>query len=124
MNGPASHSRLSELAGDSLELRVLSGISRVLVGQREVAGLLEHILQVLEDNLGFRQGALCLLQEDQLVIEASYGLSDEEKALFDAVDPGPGTIAQEELLEKRLPEMPVKLVPIIEQLWQEEVVGK
>lgn len=81
MNGPASHSRLSELAGDSLELRVLSGISRVLVGQREVAGLLEHILQVLEDNLGFRQGALCLLQEDQLVIEASYGLSDEEKAL-------------------------------------------
>ena len=51
-------------------------------------------------------------------------LSDEEKALFDAVDPGPGTIPQEELLEKRLPEMPVKLVPIIEELWQEEVVGK
>ncbi|MFQ9886749.1 MAG: ABC transporter substrate-binding protein, partial [Negativibacillus massiliensis] len=43
---------------------------------------------------------------------------------FDAVDPGPGTIPQEELLEKRLPEMPVKLVPIIEELWQEEVVGK
>ena len=51
-------------------------------------------------------------------------LTDEEKALFDAVDPGPGTIPQEELLEKRLPEMPVKLVPIIEELWQEEVVGK
>lgn len=58
-----------------------------------------------------------------LVLDNSK-LSDEEKALFDAVDPGPGTIAQEELLEKRLPEMPVKLVPIIEQLWQEEVVGK
>ena len=51
-------------------------------------------------------------------------LSDEEKALFDAVDPGPGTLPQEELLDKRLPEMPVKLVPIIEELWQEEVVGR
>ena len=77
----ASPSLLRELAGDSLELRVLSDISRVLVGQREVAGLLEHIFQVLEDRLGFRQGALCLLQGEQLVIEASYGLSEEEKAL-------------------------------------------
>lgn len=71
---------LNGLAGDSLELRVLSGISRVLVGQREVAGLLEHILSVLQQNLGFSQGALCLLQNDVLNIEASYGLSDEEKA--------------------------------------------
>ena len=76
----ASGNRLSELVGDSLELRVLSGISRVLVGQREVADLLEHILQVLEQNLGFSQGALCLLHNDELVIEASYGLSEEEKA--------------------------------------------
>lgn len=75
-----SGNRLGGLVGDSLELQVLSGISRVLVGQREVAGLLEHILQVLEANLGFSQGALCLLQGDELEIEASYGLSEEEKA--------------------------------------------
>ncbi|MGN0868881.1 MAG: sigma 54-interacting transcriptional regulator [Akkermansia sp.] len=71
---------LSGLVGDSLEFRVISGISRVLVGQRELAGLLEHILQTLEQNLGFSQGALCLLQGDELSIEASYGLSEEEKA--------------------------------------------
>lgn len=80
MSSEDARSRLTALAGDSLELRVLSGISRVLVGQREVGGLLEHILQVLEANLGITQGALCLLQGDVLVIEASYGLSDAEKA--------------------------------------------
>ncbi|WP_028828955.1 ABC transporter substrate-binding protein [Proteocatella sphenisci] len=48
-------------------------------------------------------------------------LSDEEKALFDAVDTGKGTVAQDELLSKRLPEMPAKLVPIIEEIWLEEV---
>jgi putative spermidine/putrescine transport system substrate-binding protein len=51
-------------------------------------------------------------------------LSSEEKALFDAVDIGKGTIAQDELLSKRVPEMPAKLVPIIEEIWLEEVVGK
>ena len=51
-------------------------------------------------------------------------LSPEEKAGFDAVNPGPGTIPQEELLERRLPEMPAKLVPVIEEIWLEEVVGK
>lgn len=79
-NSPGIPEALADLAGDSLELRVLSGISRALVEQREVAGLLEHILQVLEDNLGMRQGALCLRQGDQLVIEASYGLSKVEEA--------------------------------------------
>ena len=71
---------LAELSGNSLELRVLSGISKVLVGQREVADLLEQILQVLQQNLAFPQGALCLLQGEYLSIEASYGLSEDEKA--------------------------------------------
>lgn len=79
MSSVDSRSLLSGLSGDSLELRVLSGISRVLVGQREVTGLLEHILQVLQENLGFSQGALCLLQGEVLVIEATYGLSDEDR---------------------------------------------
>lgn len=51
-------------------------------------------------------------------------LSDEEKALFDNVDIGKGALSQDELLEKRVPEMPANLVPVIEEIWQEEVVGK
>ncbi len=51
-------------------------------------------------------------------------LSDEQKALFDTVELGKGTIPQDELLSKRLPEMPAELVPIIEEIWLEEVVGK
>lgn len=51
-------------------------------------------------------------------------LSDEQKEAFDSVDLGKGVIPQDELLSKRLPEMPAELVPIIEEIWQEEVVGK
>lgn len=51
-------------------------------------------------------------------------LSEEQQALFDEVDLGPGTIPQDELLSARLPEMPGKLVPLIEELWLEEVVGQ
>ena len=75
-----AHDPLSELSGDSLELRVLSGMSKVLVRQREVENLLTEILQVLQQNLAFPQGALCLLQGNDLAIVASYGLSPEEQA--------------------------------------------
>ena len=51
-------------------------------------------------------------------------LDDAQKAAFDAVEIGKGVIPQDELLAKRLPEMPSSLVPIIEELWAEEVVGK
>lgn len=51
-------------------------------------------------------------------------LSDEEKQLFDNVKLGKGTLSQDELLSKRLPEMPADLVPIIEEIWLEEVVNK
>lgn len=51
-------------------------------------------------------------------------LSNEEKAIFDSVDLGQGVLTQDELLSKRLPEMPANLVPIIEEIWAEEVVGK
>lgn len=51
-------------------------------------------------------------------------LSEEQKAAFDAVDLGEGVIPQDELLSKRLPEMPAELVPVIEEIWTEEVVGK
>lgn len=51
-------------------------------------------------------------------------LSDEEKQQFASVDIGKGTLSQDELLSKRLPEMPANLVPIIEEIWLEEVVRK
>ena len=51
-------------------------------------------------------------------------LNDEQKKAFDSVDIGKGVISQDELLSKRLPEMPAGLVPIIEEIWNEEVVGK
>ena len=51
-------------------------------------------------------------------------LSSEQQELFANVDLGKGTIPQDELLSKRLPEMPAELVPIIEEIWLEEVVGK
>ena len=51
-------------------------------------------------------------------------LSKEQKEAFDQVELGEGTIPQDELLLKRLPEMPAELVPIIEEIWTEEVAGK
>lgn len=51
-------------------------------------------------------------------------LSDEEKKRFDDIDIGQGVLPQDELLNKRLPEMPANIVPIIEEIWLEEVVGK
>lgn len=51
-------------------------------------------------------------------------LSKEQKEAFDQVELGKGTIPQDELLSKRLPEMPAELVPIIEEIWTEEVAGK
>lgn len=51
-------------------------------------------------------------------------LSADEQAAFDAVDLGQGVLSQDELLTHRLPEMPASLVPIIEEIWLNEVVGK
>ena len=57
------------------------------------------------------------------VVDASK-LSAEEAAAFDAVNLGQGVLSQAELLSHRLPEMPASLVPIIEEIWLAEVVGK
>ena len=51
-------------------------------------------------------------------------LSKEVQDAFAKVDLGEGVLEQSVLLEKRLPEMPAGLVPIIEEIWQEEVAGK
>lgn len=50
-------------------------------------------------------------------------LSEEQQRLFDDVPQGPATPELKELQEKRLPEMPAHLVPIIEELWYENVAS-
>ena len=59
-----------------------------------------------------------------LPVVAYEKLTNEEKARFDKVKIGQGVLAQDELLSRRLPEMPANIVPIIEEIWAEEVVGK
>lgn len=50
-------------------------------------------------------------------------LSDEEKKEFDNVPIGMATLPQDELMKKRIPEMPANIVPVIEQIWTEEVLN-
>lgn len=51
-------------------------------------------------------------------------LSKEEIKIFEDTPIGIGALSQKELLEKRIPELPAYLVTIIEEIWQEEVLGK
>lgn len=60
----------------------------------------------------------------ELPVVSADKLSAEEQAAFDAVDLGKGVLSQAELLEHRLPEMPADLVPVIEEIWLNEVVSK
>lgn len=60
----------------------------------------------------------------ELPVVATEKLSAEEKAAFDGVVIGEGVLSQAELLAHRLPEMPASLVPVIEEIWLNEVVGK
>lgn len=65
------------------------------------------------------------LEELKSLSVVSYDkLSEEEINRFNNVDLGEASIPQDELLEKRLPEMPANIIPIIEEIWLEEVVGK
>ncbi len=50
-------------------------------------------------------------------------LTDEQKELFDSVDIGESVIPQDELLQNRLPEMSAELVPIIQEIWREEILS-
>ncbi len=50
-------------------------------------------------------------------------LTDEQKERFDAVDIGESVIPQDELLQNRLPEMSAELVPLIQEIWTEEILN-
>ena len=84
------------------------------------AGAMVVINAILSADLQLTQYAQ--LRELPVVDQAK--LSEEEAAAFDAVDLGEGVLTQAELLEHRLPEMPAALVPILEEIWLEEVVGR
>ena len=84
------------------------------------AGAMVVINAIISGEIQLTQYA----QLRELPVVATDKLSAEELAAFDAVDLGKGVLSQAELLAHRLPEMPASLVPIIEQIWLNEVVGK
>ena len=84
------------------------------------AGAMVVINAIISGEIQLTQYA----QLRELPVVATDKLSAEEKAAFDAVDLGQGVLSQAELLAHRLPEMPASLVPVIEEIWLSEVVGK
>lgn len=51
-------------------------------------------------------------------------LNSQEKELFTKIPLGKGVIPQDQLLKKRLPELPADLIPVIEEVWQSQIPGK
>ena len=84
------------------------------------AGAMVVINAIISGQIQLTQYA----QLRELPVVATGKLSAEELAAFESVDLGKGILSQAELLSHRLPEMPASLVPIIEQIWLNEVVGK
>ncbi|MDA0576744.1 MAG: sigma 54-interacting transcriptional regulator [Verrucomicrobia bacterium] len=70
-----------EDARAKLELDILYKISQALVLQHDTAALLNEVLQIMENEMGMSRGTLTLRRADSDVfqIEASKGLSDEER---------------------------------------------
>lgn len=84
------------------------------------AGAMVVINAIISGEIQLTQYA----QLRELPVVSTEKLSADEKAAFDAVDLGKGALSQADLLSHRLPEMPASLVPIIEEIWLNEVVGK
>ena len=67
--------------GKKTEIMVLQEISTAIVHERDIAALLDKILDVLNRRMGMLRGTFTLLSGDMLVIEASHGLDESEKQL-------------------------------------------
>lgn len=66
-----------------------------------------------------------LFQEVKIIPPVSMNhLPEEGKEVYENLDAGPGTLDQDTLMDKRKPEMPAQLVPMIEEIWEEEVAGQ
>ena len=61
------------------ELSVLNQISHVLVHQRNVSALLKEVLDIIHYQMKVDRATLTLRRGDYLYIEASNGLTEEEK---------------------------------------------
>lgn len=64
---------------NSIEMAVLHKISRALVYRTNLSKFLNDILEILNAEMGLLRGTLTLRQGDMLFIEASQGLTEEEK---------------------------------------------
>jgi len=63
------------------EIEVLQEITSAVVRERNVRRLLEQVLEILERKMGMLRGTFCLLEGDELRIEASTSaLNAEERA--------------------------------------------
>ena len=63
------------------EIEVLQYITSAVVRERNVRRLLEQVLEILESKMGMLRGTFCLLEGDELRIEASTkALNAEERA--------------------------------------------
>lgn len=78
MSEPLAKPRLT---GDSLELNILLAISKILLHGRDADDLWQDVLGVLHEGLGISRAALALHYKDEVVIQASLGLNETEKAL-------------------------------------------
>ena len=84
------------------------------------AGAMVAINEIISAEIQLTQYA----ELKELPVVATEKLSAAERAAFDAVELGEGVLSQADLLAHRLPEMPASLVPVIEEIWLNEVVGK
>ncbi|PHS36122.1 MAG: ABC transporter substrate-binding protein [Alkaliphilus sp.] len=60
---------------------------------------------------------------DQPVVHYDL-LSEEQRKLFDDIEIGVGVLSSEVLAAHSLPEMRSNLVPLIEEIWREEILGE
>ena len=64
---------------DNIALNALYQISHILLHQHDVSTLLQEVLDILHNEMDFKRATLTLKKNDILVIEASKGLTEEEK---------------------------------------------
>ena len=105
-----------------LDNGTIGNTSFIAIGKhsQNIAGALVAINEMLSPAMQLSKYELL----GEIPVLANDQLTEEDRKAFDAVDLGKGTIPQAELLDKRLPEMPAHLVPLIEEIWTEEVVSK
>ncbi len=64
---------------ENIEMAVLHQISHVIVHQRNVSALLREVLDIMHREMGFERGTFSLRHGNLLGIEASHGLTEEER---------------------------------------------